>query len=110
MSADADAYLQTILNREAVNTGPLSPVLSVHATLAPIIQEWAGTQLSSITPSGSFAKGTANRSGTDIDLLVSLAADTTNSLKEIYEGLFNRMVAKGYAPKRQNVSINVRVN
>jgi hypothetical protein len=110
MSADADVYLQTILNREAVNTGPLSPVRNVQTTLAPIIQEWAGTQLVSITPSGSFAKATANHSGTDIDLFVSLAADTTNPLKEIYEGLFSRMVAKGYAPKRQNVSINVTVN
>lgn len=58
----------------------------------------------------SFAKGTANRSGTDIDLFISLASQTTNTLKEIYESLYDRMKAKGYTPKRQNVSINVRVN
>jgi len=35
-------------------------------------------------PSGSFAKGTANRSGTDIDLFISLTSGTPDTLKEIY--------------------------
>lgn len=52
-----DEYLQNILVREAVDTGVHSPVRGVQATLQPIIQGWAGTVLSSITPSGSFAKG-----------------------------------------------------
>jgi hypothetical protein len=62
-----------------------------------------------VTPSGSFAKGTGNRSGTDIDLFVSLVSDTTETLKQVYEGLFTRMTNAGYTPKRQNVSINIRV-
>jgi hypothetical protein len=33
----ADAYLQGILQREAVDTGPFSPVRSVQSTLQPII-------------------------------------------------------------------------
>jgi hypothetical protein len=106
----ADAYLQAILNREAVDTGPYSPVRGVQATLRPIIQEWADIQLSDISPSGSFAKGTANRSGTDIDLFISLSQNTPDTLKEIYDKLFGRMTEKGYSPKRQNVSINVKVN
>lgn len=105
----ADEYLQTILAREAVDTSATSPVRGVQATLQPILNEWAATQLRAVHPSGSFAKGTANRSGTDIDLFVSLKSDTTNPLKEIYTGLFQRMTAKGYAPKQQNVSINIRV-
>ena len=105
----ADQYLQNILTREAVDTGIFSPVRGVLTTLQPIITEWAGGQLRSITPSGSFAKGTANRNGTDIDLLISLSHTTTNTLKEIYESLATRMGAKGYTVRRQNVSINVRV-
>jgi hypothetical protein len=62
-----------------------------------------------VHPSGSFAKGTANHSGTDIDLFISLKSDTTSTLKEIYSSLFNKVNAKGYAPKQQNVSINIRV-
>jgi len=41
----------------------------------------------SISPSGSFAKGTANRSGTDIDLFISLSESTPETLKEIYDSL-----------------------
>ncbi len=104
-----DAYLQTILNREAVDTGPYSPVRGVQSALLPVIREWAGSQLSDVSPSGSFAKGTANKSGTDIDLFISLTQNTSDSLKEIYEKLFTRMQQKGYTPKRQNVSINVKV-
>lgn len=37
----ADAYLQQILNREAVDTGIFSPVRGVQATLEPTIREWA---------------------------------------------------------------------
>lgn len=105
----ADAYLQNILNREAVDAGPYSPVRGVQSILAPLIRSWAGTQLVSINPSGSFAKGTANTSGTDIDLFISLAASTANPLKEIYGTLANRLQEGGYTVRRQNVSLNVRV-
>ena len=106
----ADEYLQNILQREAVDTGPLSPVRNVQTQIQPIIRDWAGDKLVSISPSGSFAKGTANKSGTDIDLFVSLSQETTETLKEIYNKLFNRMAEKGYSPSRQNVSINIKVN
>lgn len=106
----ADAYLQRILAREAVDTGPSSPVRNVQTVIRPIIQEWAGVYLVNVSPSGSFAKGTANRSGTDIDLFISLSQDTPNTLKDIYNKLFSWMTEKGYNPKRQNVSINVKVN
>src|SRR6266540_2339877 len=95
-----DDYLQRILDREAVDTGPYSPVRNVQLQLSPIINEWACILLSSINPSGSFAKGTANKSGTDIDLFISLSQQTNETLKEIYESLFKKMSEKGYSPKR----------
>ncbi|MEN2980428.1 nucleotidyltransferase domain-containing protein [Tistrella bauzanensis] len=105
----ADAYLQQILNREAVDTGIFSPVRAVQAALEPAIRQWANRFLIGVSASGSFAKGTANRSGTDIDLFISLSSETRETLKEIYESLFTRMQEIGYTPKRQNVSINIRV-
>ena len=105
----ADEYLQNILAREAVDTSATSPVRGVQTALQPILIKWAGTQLRGVHPSGSFAKGTANLSGTDIDLFISLKSDTTNQLKEIYSSLVEKMQAEGYAPKQQNVSINIRV-
>lgn len=105
----ADTYLQGILNREAVDNGPYSPVRNVQSTLEPIIRGWAGTYLSSLHPSGSFVKGTANRSGTDIDLFISISAQTSDTLKELYEKVFNLMQNNGYTPRGQNVSIGLRV-
>ncbi|WP_222029985.1 nucleotidyltransferase domain-containing protein [Rhizobium leguminosarum] len=106
----SDAYLQAILSREAVDTGPNSPVRGVQGILAPLLAEWANVYLISVSPSGSFAKGTANHSGTDIDLFISLSENTVETLQQIYETLFTRLAQAGYTPKRQNVSINIRVN
>jgi hypothetical protein len=105
-----DQYLTNILAREAVDTGPFSSVRGVQTVLNPIIQKWAGNRLLNIHPSGSFMKGTANRSGTDIDLFISLSEQTTEGLKDIYGKLFDTVKANGYTPNKQNVSINVRVN
>lgn len=105
-----DEYLLSILLRETVDTGLYSPIRGVQLQLQPTIGEWANRFLVGISPSGSFAKGTANISGTDIDLFISLAQNTTETLKEIYDSLFKKMTEKGYTPTRQNVSINVRVN
>lgn len=105
-----DDYLQGILQREAVDTGLYSPVRGVQAQVEPAIREWANQWLVGVSPSGSFAKGTANHSGTDIDLFISLSHQLTSTLKEIYDSLFKTMTEKGYSPKRQNVSINVKVN
>lgn len=106
----ADAYLQTILAREAVDNGPFAPARSVQGALTPTLMDWAGIYLENVSPSGSFAKGTANRSGTDIDLFISLSQNTPGTLKELYESLFTKVQQRGHSPKRQNVSINIRLN
>lgn len=106
----ADDYLQRILAREAVDTGIFSPVRGVQTTLQPILSQWGAGFLINVSPSGSFAKGTANKSGTDIDLFLSVSEQCPNTLKEIYERLHAKMQEHGYSPRQQNVSINVRVN
>lgn len=105
----ADEYLGGILVRESVDRSINSPVRGVAQTIAPAIQKWSAGYLNSVSASGSFAKGTANKSGTDIDLFLSLTSNTPSTLKEIYDSLFNAMTQAGYSPKRQNVSINIRV-
>jgi tRNA nucleotidyltransferase (CCA-adding enzyme) len=93
----ADEYLFAILRREAVNTGTNSPVRGVQTVIDPIVRQWASTQLVSVLPSGSFAKGPGNSSGTDIDLFISLKHDTRETLKEIYNRLFTRMTERGFS-------------
>ncbi|MBX3306485.1 MAG: nucleotidyltransferase domain-containing protein [Nitrospira sp.] len=105
-----DDYLRSILAREAVNTGLLSPPRAAQFTLEPAIKRWANNFLVSVSPSGSFAKGTANKSGTDIDLLISVSHTCPNNLESIYETLAQALTENNYPIRRQNVSINVKVN
>ncbi len=105
----ADQYLYGILLREAVDAGPGSPLLGVQATLMPILRQWAGDHLLGVYPSGSFRKGTAVRSGTDIDLFLSLSEHTNGTLKEVYNRLFDCLTSAGYSVRRQNVSLNITV-
>src|SRR5476649_2102147 len=104
-----DEYLLNILIRELVDTGPNSPILGVQQTLMPAIQEWAGANLNTVHPSGSFAKGTANKSGTYIDLFISLLPTTPDTLKEIYDKLGARLGELGYTPLKQDVSWGIKV-
>ncbi|WP_315770088.1 MULTISPECIES: nucleotidyltransferase domain-containing protein [unclassified Bradyrhizobium] len=102
-------YLNAILARELVSTGLSSPALFVPGVVKPLIEQWAGRYLLDITPSGSYAKGTANRSGTDFDLFISLSADTSETLSEIHKTLIAALAAAGYQPRPQNVSIGIKV-
>lgn len=105
-----DEYLRQILAREAVDTTWLSPARAVQSTLEPAIRRWANNYFVSVSPSGSFAKGTANKSGTDIDLFISIAQNCPDTVENIYETLASAMTENGYTVRRQNVSINIRVN
>lgn len=106
----ADQYLQNILFRESVDVSATSPLRRIQGQITPLIHSWAGHHLRGLSPSGSFAKGTANKSGTDIDLFISLAETATAPLGGIYNSLFETLKAAGATPKKQNVSINIRLN
>jgi hypothetical protein len=77
--------------------------------LLPVLREWAGMYLVDATPSGSFAKSTANRSGTDIDIFISLHHETPGTLRDLYNNLFVFLHRKGFKPRRQNVSLGITV-
>ncbi|WP_447905146.1 hypothetical protein [Stenotrophomonas sepilia] len=104
-----DHYLNAILAREAVDTSILSPALLAQATLAPVISAWGGALVQSVSPSGSFAKGTANASGTDVDLFISLHPSTPLGLRDIYLRLFNALRNAGYTVRKQDVSLGIHV-
>lgn len=101
-----DDYLYNILARENSNTNHAEQIAS---NIRPIIKKWSGEYFKEIYLSGSLAKGTANKSSNDIDLLISLKANPI-PLKKIYNSLFLYMQGAGYYPKKQNVSINITVN
>ncbi|QQS22734.1 nucleotidyltransferase domain-containing protein [bacterium] len=108
-----DTYINSVLDKYKTNglTVFLSPTVAyIINPIKAIVSTWAGGQLKAIELSGSFAKGTATALSTDADLFISLKSDTTQSLKDIYKMLYNRMKANGYSVREQNVSIGVTVN
>ena len=99
-------YLTNIIKKYSI-TGEERVIL--HRKVRPVyrdIRKWAGEYLLKIIPSGSFLKGTSIRGNVDIDLLISLNHRTPNSLKEIYNGLFEYFNQSYYVTK-QNVSIGL---
>jgi hypothetical protein len=102
-------YLSDILGRELVPSGLSSPALFVPGVIKPVIEKWAGRYLLDLAASGSYAKGTANRSGTDLDLFISLSSETSESLSDIHKTLVIALKASGYQPRLQNVSIGIKV-
>ena len=103
-----EQYLRSVLARESVDMGPLSPIRAIQAQLEPTLTAWAGNNLNWIAPSGSFAKGTAVRTGTDLDLFISLSPNTPETLTAIYHKLFRQMAGAHFIPRRKNVSIGIK--
>lgn len=101
-----DQYIESVLQKYTVD---ISAAKGAANNAVPAIRQWAGSQLSNLEYSGSFAKGTPNNISTDIDLFISLKADTRETLKELYEGLFTLANDQGWSPVRQNVSIRASV-
>jgi hypothetical protein len=102
-----DQYVAQILEKYRVQTGPNSPAERAAKAVAPTIRQWARQWLSDLSYSGSYAKGTAVATGTDVDLFISLSPNTPDTLKEIYESLYDRARNEGWSPRRQNVSIGI---
>lgn len=78
--------------------------------LRGLIQRWYAAPLVRVHNSGSFAKGTSIKGGTDLDLFISLKPRSGKSLQKMFEGLYQHAHQEGLRPRRQNVSIGVEVN
>src|SRR3954465_3688898 len=106
----ADQYVGSVLLKYAVPRGSSSPAEVLGATVAGPIRSWAGAQLNALEYSGSYAKQTGVRGISDVDIFVSLKADTSNTLSELYNSLFTLAQRQGWNPRWQNVSIGITLN
>lgn len=61
--------------------------------LSNIIYAWAKDCLNELQISGSRSKGTVLNIATDLDLFISLKSLTSNTLKEIYNSLYDTLVS-----------------
>ncbi len=103
-----NTYLQNLLKnyRPAAD---LVEFMSIWAEVQNLASAWAGDLLHEACASGSYAKGTAIRGGTDFDFFLSLKPECTNSLKEIYDSLYAFLDQKGLRPRKQNVSLGINL-
>ena len=90
--------------------GPGTAVYQAGERLRGLVQRWYAARLVRVHNSGSFAKGTSIKGGTDLDLFISLKPRSGKSLKRVFEGLHQYAHQEGLKPRRQNVSIGVEVN
>lgn len=103
---NADQYLLGVLASHR-SASSLIVAQNMITTLTPSINVYANGFLEGIYIAGSIAKGTAISATSDVDILISVKSDATETLKDIYEILFNRLTMDGYAPRRQNVSLGI---
>lgn len=99
-------YLEWVLAKYAVNNSYPNIVLSM---LSPILSRWGNGYLMSSQFSGSLAKGTGVANGTDVDIFASISSAAPCTLADMYQTLFNQLTISGYKPRKQNVSIGIKV-
>lgn len=101
-------YVENVVNKHKLpDTIDNYTDSTVVTPLKQIIRNWAGTCLCDIKLSGSRAKGTAIDIATDLDLFISLSSTTNNTLKDIYDSLYDYVVQHGITARKQNVSIGI---
>jgi hypothetical protein len=103
-----DEYLLSVVQKYKVEDGiDSSTQLYVINPLVSFIKGWAGEYLNAIYLSGSRAKGTAIILSSDIDLFISLKSDTSGTLEDIYNALYDEVTKQGVTARKQNVSIGI---
>jgi hypothetical protein len=100
----ADEYIFSV-----VKNYYLSPILITDSRIKKMtdfLESWAGMHLNKLKLSGSTAKDTLVKGNTDIDIFISLKSSNPNTLKSIYNDLYNNLNQE-LEIRKQNVSIGV---
>ena len=103
-------YLRSILAREAVEDSTDSPLRMLEGRVEQLCGAWGGRHLLEVYPSGAFEKRMANRSGINIDFVLSLSPQTPFRIGEVYDSLFSALDRQGLLPVRRPVSISIEIN
>lgn len=103
----ADAYLQSLLQKYAVN---ISGAKAAGNMIYPVLKKWGGQYLNNASYSGSLAKGAGISASTDADIFLSLSSTTPGTLADMYLSLYNAVTTAGYTARKQDVSIGATVN
>jgi len=103
-------YIISIISKYKMSLTESSAAYKKTKRLYPLIARWAKPYLLRISPTGSYAKETAIRGTTDIDLFISLSPGTPHTLSEVYKNLSAYLRGNGYPVREQNVSIGLTLD
>jgi hypothetical protein len=103
-------YIISIISKYKFSAAESSSAYEKSKRLYPLIARWAKPYLLRIFPTGSYAKETAIRGTTDIDLFISLSTEAPYTLSEVYNSLSKWLKKNGYKVREQNVSIGLTLN
>lgn len=107
LPVSADDYLRGILEREAVESGPRSPLRGLDLEVLRVLRDVLEGRRAEVYPTGAFERQAANNSGRRIDFLVSFAPATAEPVGRLYSQVFDSLDALGYEPRQREVSIAV---
>lgn len=107
---DINRYLNGVLNQYSITLLQRAEISAIEKVILPVINAWGQGHIADISTGGSHAKGTAVKGGTDIDYFVSVSSSATQfTLAHIYDTLFKDLNSAGFNPRRQNVSIGIKI-
>lgn len=104
-----DDYLRNVIAKYQVNYEEGAPVFNAAGVVLAYLRKWAGTSWLGDQFSGSYAKGTAIASCSDLDIFLSMNKGNTTLGSQYYD-LANYLRNSGFGIRQQNVSINVSFN
>ena len=102
-----DMYMRQVIQRYVPTLQDRLRAMQAYHALSKVLRQWGNRYLIAVRPSGSFAKGTAIRGGTDLDIFLSLRHNTPGSLEDLYYHLNDFLQGTGILTELRNVSIRV---
>ena len=103
-------YLRSLLRREAVEEGANSNLRALEGKVERLCGAWGGRHLLEVYPAGAFEKRMANKSGVNIDFVLSLSPQTPFRIAEIYESLAGALKRQGLSAIRRPVSLGINLD
>jgi hypothetical protein len=103
----AEQYLEQILHKYSLTEGEEQNLRGRRAQVEREIRREFGASVEAVYYSGSFAKGTATKLGSDLDLCFYFKRSAFQTLKGMYTTVFDTLLEDGFGPRKQTVSINL---
>jgi len=102
-----DQYAATIVEKYHVAADTGSPSHRAADEIVPLLKKWGKQYLLGITLSGAYAKNTAIRLSSDVDVLIALSPVPGMEMKQVFWSLFEFLTDHSLRPHTRNVSIQL---